>query len=313
MKKCIVGLAILVISISLVAGCASITNSPVITSLKADAVILSPSGSTQITSTAWARDGGSLSYNWSASGGNLSSQLVSGGSSTVWWKAPDEGSKYTITARVIDSNGNQDVGDIVLTVSHPPTIESLVTDAEGNWVKPSGSVRIECRAEGQDGAKLTYAWQASGGRISGRGPAVTWIAPETVGGYRITVVVTDGKGGEGKRSLSVAVALSCPLGPPVIENLVVTPKEPDYMKGETIFQGKSCELKCLASDPNGYDLSYAWSAGGGQLSGTGPVVVWTAPNNGGTFTVTVTVTDTVGGVVTGDKTFNVVTCTCALH
>jgi len=313
MKTWIVGLAILCITILLMSGCSSVRNWPVITSLKADRLIVSPSGSSQITCTAWDRDGDSLSYNWSASGGNLSSQVSSGGTSIVIWKAPDGGSKYTITAKVIDNNGNQDAGDIVLIVNQPPTITSLVSDVDGNWVKPSGSLRIECRAEGQDGGKLTYAWEASGGHISGRGPAITWTAPKTVGGYRITVVVTDSEGGESKSSLNIAAALSRPSRPPIIDNLIVTPKEPNYMKGEKIYQGKSCELKCLASDPDGDILSYNWSANGGQLSGEGPVVVWTAPSNPGDVTVTVTVSDGTGNTVTGSKVFNVVTCTCALQ
>jgi len=84
------------------------------------------------------------------------------------------------------------------------------------------------------------------------------------------------------------------------------------MKGDKIYQGKSCELDCLASDPDGDRLSYAWSADGGELWGEGSVVTWTAPSNGGDFAVTVTVTDTTGGVATESKAFTVVTCTCGL-
>jgi len=313
MRKWISISAFLIIILFLVNGCASLSNSPIITSLKADAVILSPSGSTLIRCSASERDGGNLSYNWSASGGNLTTQVLSGGNSAVLWKAPDHGSKYTITVRVNDNHGNQDVGDIVLIVNQPPSITSVETNnVEGNWVKPSRSLRFECQAEDHDGDKLTYAWEASGGHISGRGPVATWTAPEVVGGYQIAVAVSDGRGADAKSSLNIAVAPSRPVGLPVIESLTVTPQNPNCMKGEQIRIGKSCELKCVASDPDGYALSYAWVANGGELSGQGPAVNWTAPNNAGTFVITVMVSNTIGSMVSGNKTFSVMAgCGCS--
>jgi len=62
-----------------------------------------------------------------------------------------------------------------------------------------------------------------------------------------------------------------------------------------------------ASDADGDSLSYAWSATGGSLSGTGPSVVYTPPvlPSDSSFSVSVTVTDGHGGSATGNVSINV--------
>ncbi|HXZ94575.1 MAG TPA: hypothetical protein VEG28_01505, partial [Dehalococcoidia bacterium] len=46
-------------------------------------------------------------------------------------------------------------------------------------------------------------------------------------------------------------------------------------------------------------LSYSWSASGGNISGTGPEVIWTAPEEVGMYDVTVVVDDGHGNNATG--------------
>ena len=198
------------------------------------------------------------------------------------------------------------------SVNHPPSITSL--KAERDIVTSSGSCQIECIASDPDGDRLTYAWSASGGNISGTGPTITWPAPETVGTYTITVKVTDNRGGENTSSLSINVV---PNNPPIIEVLIVTPKEPKYTKeipeGYKILKGKSCEIKCVASDPEGDELNYEWQASGGNISGEGSAATWTAPLRGGEVTITVTVSDSSDGIATESIVFTVKTCACAFR
>ena len=129
-----------------------------------------------------------------------------------------------------------------------------------------------------------------------------------MGLYNIKVVVTDGSGEEDTRSLTISVA---PKSPPVIENLIVT-AEHKYLKADSggykIGKEKSCQIECLASAPMGGELSYGWSASGGELSGEGSVIIWTAPNKSGEFTVTVTVSDVAENMVSKSIVFRVVTC-----
>jgi outer membrane protein OmpA-like peptidoglycan-associated protein len=55
-------------------------------------------------------------------------------------------------------------------------------------------------------------------------------------------------------------------------------------------------VNARASDPDGDTLSYAWTASGGRVEGSGASVRWNSANtNPGVYTVTTTVTDGMGG------------------
>jgi hypothetical protein len=58
-------------------------------------------------------------------------------------------------------------------------------------------------------------------------------------------------------------------------------------------------VTCNASDPDGDVLSYNWLANGGNISGTGPEVIWTAPEEVGMYDITVVVDDGRGREATG--------------
>ena len=57
----------------------------------------------------------------------------------------------------------------------------------------------------------------------------------------------------------------------------------------------SCEIKCAASDADGDNLTYTWSATGGTISSVGPVATWTAPDTCESYVITVVVADSRGG------------------
>ena len=75
-------------------------------------------------------------------------------------------------------------------------------------------------------------------------------------------------------------------GLPVISSLVAIP--------DTILAGHATMLRCTATDPPGDDLSYEWTAASGTISGAGPIVTWTGPIPGGTYTISVEVSDPKG-------------------
>jgi hypothetical protein len=91
-----------------------------------------------------------------------------------------------------------------MLANHRPVITSL--EAEPERVLPSGSCQIVCTASDRDGDELSYEWSATGGNISGTSAVVNWIAPEEVGTYDVTVVVTDGYGGSATDSLPINVS-----------------------------------------------------------------------------------------------------------
>jgi len=181
-----------------------------------------------------------------------------------------------------------------MLANHRPAITSL--EAEADWTAPSSSLQVTCNASDRDGDELSYNWSASGGNITGTGPEVTWTAPDSVGSYDVTVTVTDGRGVEVMKQVTIKVRANWP---PTITSLVA---DADW----TTPSG-SLHLTCTASDPDGAELSYEWSTTGGNISGTGAVVNWAAPQKIGKYNVTVVVTDGHGSSATDSLPISVAT------
>jgi len=265
----------------------------------------------------WAREGVLITIDESSSGLEKTIEIIQGKQElsrfqqelNLQFSNVAEEMRIKIQERLeIDSHNPGEVMDSVSThavVNHTPTITSLM--ANDDKLTLADKCHIECNAEDPDGDSLSYRWSASGGDISGSGASVTWDAPEEEGSYEVRVTVSDGQGGEDKRSLTISVELPDPL---VIEELVVTPETPKYfvkqLAGYVILRGKSCDIECVAS--GGYKPSYEWSASKGNISGNGSFVVWTAPSCKCDVTITVTVADRVGNMVTEKLFFHVSTC-----
>lgn len=71
---------------------------------------------------------------------------------------------------------------------------------------------------------------------------------------------------------------------------------------DTIWPGEETAVTASASHPQGQSLTYIWSTNGGEISGSGEQVTWTAPVPGGAFTVTLRVRDTGGREVSRQLT-----------
>ena len=185
---------------------------------------------------------------------------------------------------------------------------SLITslEAEPEWTTPLGSIGVTCTASNPDGGELSYEWSATGGNITGTGPEVIWTAPEEVGMYDITVVVTESEGREATGSIAL-IASNGP--PPTIEDLIVT-AEHEYLKktpiGYKVAKTYDYDIECTASGTG--ELVYEWSCDGGEISGEGSLITWTAPDTAGDITVTVKVFDDAGNWVRKSIFFEVVDC-----
>ena len=171
--------------------------------------------------------------------------------------------------------------------NQPPVITSLTP--ERVQVPPSsvGSqsiIEVRCEASDPDGDALSHGWSTTGGKFSGTGPVVSWVASEHLGDYEVTVTVEDGKGGSAVASVTISVVSN---QDPEILSLVADPSVVSP-------QGKST-ITCVASDPDGEALTYLWKASAGSITGEGDVVTWVAPDMGGESTITVTVSDGKGG------------------
>lgn len=277
-------------------------NPPVISSLEAEAERVFPSGSTQIVCTASDPDGDELSYEWSGIAGE-----IHGEGATITWTAPDYPGIYNIRVTVTDGRGGEDTDHVTITVkaNEQPTITSLAADAA--WTTPSGSRHVTCEAEDPDHDELSYEWTATAGNITGTGAAVNWTAPEEVGIYDITVVVSDGHGGSATRTLHISVLTG---QPPVIESLIVTAEHKylkEYPAEYEVGKGEVYDIECRVSDTS-IELSYDWSCDGGEISGDGSMITWAAPNEKVIVTVTVIVSDIAGNMVSENIILDVVPC-----
>jgi hypothetical protein len=166
--------------------------------------------------------------------------------------------------------------------THGPVITSLAADPEK--VLPAESCQIVCNATAPRGDVLSYNWSASGGKITGEGAMVIWTAPYSLGSYSVTVTVTDSHGGKVTDYVTIIVRVN---RAPIINSLVAN--------ADWVTPSGNLRMTCNASDPDGDELSYQWTASGGNIYGTGAVVNWTAPEEVGLYNITVVVKDGYGG------------------
>jgi hypothetical protein len=308
----IVGIVVAAVLLAILFDTMLANHQPIITSLKAEADWATPLGSIQVTCNASDPDGDKLSYNWSASGGN-----ISGTGAAINWIAPPSIGYYDVTVTVTDGRSGEVMDTVTITVraNMPPIITSLIADAD--WTLPSGSLQVTCNASDPDGDELSYEWTASGGNITGTGAVVNWTAPERVGIYDITVVVSDGHGKEATRFVPLSVDLGAP---PIIESLIVTPIGHKYLRKSTaagcdydVWKTEKYDIECIVSDTSG-GVFYDWSCDGGEISEIsedGSTITWIAPNQTSVqATVTVTVSDAADNRMRKSIDFCVPFCAC---
>jgi len=133
---------------------------------------------------------------------------------------------------------------------------------------------------------LTYGWTGNGGKLSAANAQsatidTTGLAP---GSYSASATITDPKIKKMNSAKCTApFTIKQPL-PPVV-SCSANPT--------TIAVGEPSTITMTANDPQGWPLTYSWSATGGQLSGSGSTATLTATNTdvGNTITVTGTASD----------------------
>jgi hypothetical protein len=280
---------------------------PPVAALDAPEMVI-PSGTCQIVCTASDRDGDALSYNWSATGGN-----ISGAGAAVNWTAPELPGSYNVTVTVTDGRGEEVTKQIAVEVrvNGAPIISRLMADAD--WTTPSGTLQLTCTASDPDEDQLLYEWTAASGDISGTGAVVNWTAPQEVGVYNVTVAVRDGHASEDVMFMPLSVNLGTP---PVIEDLIVTPKGHIYLRHCTVagcdydvWKTREYDIQCIALGTG--ELVYDWSCTDGEVTGEGSAITWSAPDKILIkATVTVVVSDAAGNRLAKNIVFHVPSCSC---
>jgi hypothetical protein len=184
--------------------------------------------------------------------------------------------------------------------NHGLAITSL--NAAPEVVPLGGSCQIVCSVTAPRGDVLSYDWSSTGGQITvdeitGEGATAAWTGFHSAGSYNVTVTVTDSHGGQATKQLTITVTARA-NNPPTITSLVAN--------ASWTAPSGTIEVTCTASDLDGDELSYEWMATGGEISGAGAAVNWTAPESIGAYNITVVVEDGWGGEVTRIKTLSVV-------
>ena len=174
---------------------------PVISSLTAAQMQVYPNGNTEIQCDAMDADGDKIDFKWACTGGSFT-----GAGPTVTWKAPENYGTYDVTVVVEDGKGGMVQASLTMTVgaNQPPQISSLAANPSN--ILYANSTTITCIASDPDGDVVRYSWSASEGSISGVGEKVTWVAPNKGGNFNITVIVSDGRGGETTGNVMVTVS-----------------------------------------------------------------------------------------------------------
>ena len=242
-------------------------------------------------------DVGHLAYEWSSTAGELR-----GSGSEIQWVAPDAEGLHRVYVRVTDLHGGIDELSLALFVrsNTPPVIIGMYAEVDDDpgWVIPGAVIEVYCEAVDEDGDDLVYAWSATAGVITGRGPSVTWTAPDETGLHWITVDVTDGYDGSARRAIPVSVSRG---EPPTILGFKLEPIntrqfEP-YDDGWVILGEKSCSIEVLVEgDDSGF--TYDWQSDRGEVVGDGPIAVFEAPPTG-TSVVVVRVINEMGSEASG--------------
>src|SRR5271165_5698285 len=138
---------------------------------------------------------------------------------------------------------------------------------------------------------VTYAWTGTGGKLSSTSTQTatvdtTGMAP---GSYTASATITDPKEKKNNTAMCTANFTIKQPQPPVV-SCSANPT--------TIAIGEPSTITMTATDPQGWPMTYSWSATGGTLSGSGTTATVTATpaDAGNTITVTGTATtDRPGG------------------
>jgi outer membrane protein OmpA-like peptidoglycan-associated protein len=248
---------------------------------------------TTVRASAVDPDGDRLTYSWTASGGK-----VDGAGDTVTFNATGLApGKYTVTNTVADKKHQASCSaditvlkrNIAPTAAIEPTSCSLIQGESANF---------KCIGSDGNNDPLTYSWTIDGQKIAASGPQATFGSEgRKPGSYAIQCSVSDGEA-------SASVTANCAVKERAI------PNKPPTINCQTatmdVASGASIELRAKASDPDGDNLTYSWTASGGSVSGSGETATFNATGvKAGSYTVTVTVTDSKGAKASCSMTVNV--------
>ena len=282
----------------------TMTAAPVIQSTNATGIPATPGANVITTVNAYSPMGLGLTYTWTVSSGWT---IANGGNSAVATiTAPATyGATGTATITVSDTNGLSTVDTVSLsTLSGVPVINGItayyqpgIPAMPWDYALTGTTFTANVSAYSPKGLGLNYTWTASGGWTitSGTHSSVVYVtSPDTYSTPGVlSVNVTDTQGGLANSQANVQTVSPPPL--PAIQSLTAW--------GLPVSPGASIIANVVVQSTQGLTITYSWTVSNGWTISTGgntSVVTITAPGTyGATGTATVTITDSLGRVVSG--------------
>jgi hypothetical protein len=213
---------------------------------------------------------------------------------TTTWTAPSTTGSSTVTLTATDSRGasasvmltlqivqTTDEGSASVSVifNNWPVIRGI--GAQPNPVRTGQATSAAVTASDPDGDTLQYRWSSScAGSFNSTTASSVQFTPSAVpagpcNNCRLTVTVTDGRGGSTTGSLGLCISntLAVRYPPTIIRS---------YQSSPIVSPGQQLTFEAAATDPQNSALSFQWSANVGTLgtaqgTATTSRIVWTAP------------------------------------
>ncbi|WP_233610016.1 kelch repeat-containing protein [Corallococcus sp. AB049A] len=283
---------------------------PRILSLVASPGTVSPGGQVTLQATVDDPNAGDVLISaWTASTGSFGAAS----SLTTAWTAPAFAGPVVLTLTVTDSKGASAALSVTVAVS-TGTGSAAVNVTVNTWPQvatvtalPSSVVvgqatAVSAVASDADGDSLSYQWTTScagtWANATSASAGFTPSAQPSGGTCTLTVVASDGRGGQGHGSLGIYVGpgTSGRIPPEVVEAFQSVATAP--------AAGGTVVFRVRAKDPQGSVLTFAWTASTGTLStatstASTSEVLWTAPSCVSvSTTIIATVTNAFGFTVT---------------
>jgi hypothetical protein len=129
---------------------------PQIVSLVSNPDTVGVSGTCALSCNASDPDGDNLDYTWEASAG-----VLNGTGTDVTWTAPNSLGTYSVSCKVSDGQGGQDIESInivVYSMNAAPNITTLTANPDSIFVNQSSI--LTCIANDPENDPLNYNWQA---------------------------------------------------------------------------------------------------------------------------------------------------------